>query len=914
MATRISRSHACFAHPRRWVAVLMSAVLMLAALVALAPGAPASALAADYETAATDDLTVQAAGLSISPTVVEFNLYPGYTQGQSVRAITVKNNTGKTVTGIHFANFKGTKAATTEGAQDYVPYVVTDESGANYLSDVFVEGADGASIEWVDWAKENGYTTLESGQTRTYYLALERDAWWPCMANGTDVTDTVDLACSSGTTTITLHTRVYEPAAGIVTAQIGTKADATSPDVSPVSSITLAETAAGADSPAATLFGLKNTSTKNDPVTGQKPSLVLRRAAIEDDAAGIFKLIGYQGTRGTEIDGQTNLNQSIGPDATSTLGVAVDASFVPAGTYKANVCLYVSPSTITFNSGVKKGAPDSEGYTRVTIPVSVTVTGSNPNLRPAPGNLKAAGYNGAVVLSWDAVAPNDEGYDGYVVWRFGGGDDVIEYVDAANTQYVDRDVANGTTYTYYVGCQNGGEDAQLALCPRSGPVKATPSASAPQKLDQPFIDVNLDELPEAVGAKWYLQDFSDNGAGLVDHFNVYLNKKLVATVKQSAVQTKGSDCYWTCTVPVKVPYQQYYVNVAAVAADGTEGLWSETAFGCASSSTPIIESVNLTWDYEAGTITASANVWCDGELAVSTRIDRDGTQVATVDGGESFVDGGVQAGATYAYTFTATTSNGKTSEPYKASIYADPGDYATGESDMVPVTVAPAEGDDETAVSISIDTKPSAIYVVKRDGDDAAAIAGVGETVRLVDHPGTGVHEYRVEKHAADGSVVATSLTRAVEIVADAQPGQMEIVAGGVASQPMYRLYNPWSGEHFYTADPAERDSVEAAGWTYEGVGWDAPLMGDAVYRVYNSYAGEHHYTLKADERDELIAAGWTDEGTGWFSDPNEAVPLYREYNPNMFSCNHNYTTDWEEHDGLVALGWQDEGYAWYGV
>ena len=131
---------------------------------------------------------------------------------------------------------------------------------------------------------------------------------------------------------------------------------------------------------------------------------------------------------------------------------------------------------------------------------------------------------------------------------------------------------------------------------------------------------------------------------------------------------------------------------------------------------------------------------------------------------------------------------------------------------------------------------------------------------------------------------------------------------------PMHRLYNPWSGEHFYTASDSERDDVVAAGWTYEGVGWIVPESGDPVYRVYNSYAGEHHYTLDAAERDALVAAGWTDEGVGWYSDSNKAVPLFREYNPYMFSCNHNYTSDAEEHAGLVALGWHDEGIAWYGA
>lgn len=38
----------------------------------------------------------------------------------------------------------------------------------------------------------------------------------------------------------------------------------------------------------------------------------------------------------------------------------------------------------------------------------------------------------------------------------------------------------------------------------------------------------------------------------------------------------------------------------------------------------------------------------------------------------------------------------------------------------------------------------------------------------------------------------------------------------------MYRLYNPNSGEHFYTANSAERDNLKRLGWSLEGVAWYA--------------------------------------------------------------------------------------------
>ena len=76
--------------------------------------------------------------------------------------------------------------------------------------------------------------------------------------------------------------------------------------------------------------------------------------------------------------------------------------------------------------------------------------------------------------------------------------------------------------------------------------------------------------------------------------------------------------------------------------------------------------------------------------------------------------------------------------------------------------------------------------------------------------------------------------------------------AGDTAT--MYRLYNPNSGEHFYTASTVERDAVIAAGWNDEGIGWTAPTQGIRVYRLYNSYAGEHHYTSSEVERDAPVS------------------------------------------------------------
>ncbi len=132
---------------------------------------------------------------------------------------------------------------------------------------------------------------------------------------------------------------------------------------------------------------------------------------------------------------------------------------------------------------------------------------------------------------------------------------------------------------------------------------------------------------------------------------------------------------------------------------------------------------------------------------------------------------------------------------------------------------------------------------------------------------------------------------------------------------PMYRLFNPNSGEHFYTGSVEERDMLVGVGWNYEGVAWNAPVTtGEPVYRLFNPNSGDHHYTMSAQERDNLIVVGWIYEGVAWNSATPDNVPLYRLYNPNAYSGIHHYTGSIEERDMLVGLGWIYEGIAWYGM
>lgn len=143
----------------------------------------------------------------------------------------------------------------------------------------------------------------------------------------------------------------------------------------------------------------------------------------------------------------------------------------------------------------------------------------------------------------------------------------------------------------------------------------------------------------------------------------------------------------------------------------------------------------------------------------------------------------------------------------------------------------------------------------------------------------------------------------------------LPVAASDTGAQDMYRLYNPNTGEHFYTARQSERNSLYKAGWEYEGIGWTAPAKSNTpVYRLYNKKSGDHHYTTSIGEKDYLVRVGWKDEGIGWYSSDNKKIPLYRQYNPHAISGTHNYTTSKAENDQLARNGWKQEGIGWYGI
>lgn len=90
------------------------------------------------------------------------------------------------------------------------------------------------------------------------------------------------------------------------------------------------------------------------------------------------------------------------------------------------------------------------------------------------------------------------------------------------------------------------------------------------------------------------------------------------------------------------------------------------------------------------------------------------------------------------------------------------------------------------------------------------------------------------------------------------------------------------------------------------------------MFRLFNPNSGEHHYTLDKNEYETLVSLGWNNEGLGWYSanDLENKIPLYRLYNPTApEQAKHHYTMSLEERNHLLSTGeWNDEGIGWYGI
>ena len=138
----------------------------------------------------------------------------------------------------------------------------------------------------------------------------------------------------------------------------------------------------------------------------------------------------------------------------------------------------------------------------------------------------------------------------------------------------------------------------------------------------------------------------------------------------------------------------------------------------------------------------------------------------------------------------------------------------------------------------------------------------------------------------------------------------------------VYTLYNPNTGEHFYTKNPDERKALVEHGWNYESNRSEVAIRADdkgakPVYRVYNPNAGVHHFTTNQTEARMLQELGWGYEGVSFYAfeaNDNQGTSVYRVYCPfpDVNGNNqHVFTSDMSERQHLMNLGYLDEGISW---
>ena len=129
----------------------------------------------------------------------------------------------------------------------------------------------------------------------------------------------------------------------------------------------------------------------------------------------------------------------------------------------------------------------------------------------------------------------------------------------------------------------------------------------------------------------------------------------------------------------------------------------------------------------------------------------------------------------------------------------------------------------------------------------------------------------------------------------------------------MFRMYNPNTGEHFYTGSTEERDNLIAVGWQYEGVGFTFPAnTGLPVHRLFQPSTGEHLYTMSEAEKDKLMAEGWNYEGIAFNSAYETEAVQHILHNPNATVGAYHFTFSQEEMNNLIAAGWEYQGIGWY--
>lgn len=146
--------------------------------------------------------------------------------------------------------------------------------------------------------------------------------------------------------------------------------------------------------------------------------------------------------------------------------------------------------------------------------------------------------------------------------------------------------------------------------------------------------------------------------------------------------------------------------------------------------------------------------------------------------------------------------------------------------------------------------------------------------------------------------------------------GQFTTAENGGDKVPLYRAYKTGGG-HVFTTSYQEWQQAAQSGGKDEGIAAyimksQAPGT-EPLYRSYDPSTGDNFYTSNAGENQHALQTGYQDKGiAGYVASSQTAgtVPLYRLYNAQ--TREHFYTTNDAEKNDASQKGFRVEGIAGY--
>ena len=454
--------------------------------------------------------------------------------------------------------------------------------------------------------------------------------------------------------------------------------------------------------------------------------------------------------------------------------IDLDTTTLLAGTYTAVYHVHVDPQCVDANGNLENDPQTGE----ILIPVRAELTGTNSLLPDQVENLRAEEGNGQVVLTWDAIDSFGACDRVYNIYRRTGeetGSDPDRYdyslyeqigmvsASEGTTRYIDESVENEETYSYFV---MGSEPWHGYP---SEAVSATPSGQAAFRPSAPELAAG--PMTGAVQLDWNLPadetlypgypDGWADGAGVIDHFNVYRNGVIVAQVDQNAcVRRPDEDRYeWILQVPCEdlsgascqAGYTWWVTAVATDALGGRESYESERCSASPYSERPRITYSRAEWSKEDSTVTLFAGT----EYSVShMRVWRDdvylGKKTDYSNGEYRFEDKTAKSGKTYIYRFSVVDGLGAESDPVTLTVKTQSPDFWEIESPRVLYPDNWRIRNGKTVIIDNVYVDPDAAYRILRNNETVAVYGRGGinaDTISFEDTPAQpGTYIYRVDK------------------------------------------------------------------------------------------------------------------------------------------------------------------------